>query len=171
MKASTRSLAVLLLVSVIAACSPAAEEAAIEEPAPAPEPTADPGDTASLYDRLGGEEAITAVVSRFIDLLSNDDLLNANPAIKEARDRVDPDELKADVTALVCQASGGPQEYTGRSMAESHENMNISGTEWDQMIQLFVAVLDEFEVPEAEKGELLEIMDSTKADIVTRPEE
>ena len=165
MRRFIHGVAILLLVSSIASCSPAAEEAA-----PVPEPVAELLDPA-LYERLGGEEAITAVVSRFIDVLSDDDLLNANPAIKEARDAADRDHLKAQVTAMVCQATGGPQEYTGRPMGEAHAQMNISGTEWDQMILQFVAALDEFGVPDAEKGELLEIMESTKADIVMRPDE
>jgi len=123
------------------------------------------------HSAVWGEAAITAVVDRFIDELSNDDMLNDNPAIRAARDSVDPDELKAEVTALVCQATGGPQEYTGRTMAESHAHMNISGSEWDQMITIFVSLLDEFSVPEAEQGELLPIVESTKADIVLRPDQ
>ena len=49
--------------------------------------------------------------------------------------------------------------------------MNISGTEWDQMVEDFIMVLDGFNVPAKEQGELLEIIGSTKADIVTRPNE
>ena len=157
------------LVAIIAGCGLAADDAAVEEASPAD--TANPQEQASLYDRLGGEAAITAVVDRFIDELSNDDMLNDNPAIRAARDSVDPDELKAEVTALVCQATGGPQEYTGRTMAKSHAHMNISGSEWDQMITIFVSVLDEFSVPEAKQGELLPIVESTKADIVLRPDQ
>ena len=165
-----RSAAVLLLIAISSGCSPAAVEPAAEEAtSPKAEAGAVTAPEASLYERLGGEGAIAAVVDEFIDVLSSDDVLNANPAIKEARDRVDPDELKASVTALVCQATGGPQEYTGRSMKESHADMNISGTEWDQMVEDFIMVLDGFNVPEKEQSELLEIIGSTKADIVTRP--
>ncbi len=167
MKSLVRTAVLFGLVAIIAGCAPAADDAAVEEASPAD--AASPQEQASLYDRLGGEAAIAAVVDRFIDELSNDDILNANPAIRAARDSVDPDELKAKVTALVCQASGGPQEYTGRTMAESHAHMNISGSEWDQMITIFEYVLDDFSVPEAEQGELLAIMESTKADIVLRP--
>ena len=167
MKSLVRTAVLFGLVGIIAGCAPAADDAAVEEASLAE--AASPQEQASLYERLGGEAAIAAVVDRFIDELSNDDILNANPAIRSARDSVDPDELKAKVTALVRQASGGPQEYTGRTMAESHAHMNISGSEWDQMITIFVYVLDEFSVPEAEQGELLAIMESTKADIVLRP--
>lgn len=169
MKTFFRITALVALAAMLGACAPAAQEPAPEAAAPAPEAAEQP--QASLYDRLGGEEAIAAVVDRFIDVLGDDEVLNANPAIKEARDQVDTDELKANVTALMCQATGGPEEYTGRTMAEAHAGLNISGTEWDEMISQFVGVLNEFGVPEQEQGELVAIMDSTKADIVLRPEE
>lgn len=125
----------------------------------------------TLYKRLGGEAAIKAVVNEFIDVLSNDAVLNANPKIEEARKRVNPDELKAKVTALLCQVTGGPQKYTGRSMKEAHANMNISGSEWNQMVKDFVMVLDKFKVPKPEQEELLKIVGTTKGDIVLRPNE
>ena len=179
MRSFVKGLGLLWLAVALAACSgvgvvscaPAGDEPASEETAEPEGAAAAEAEEAPLYERLGGEEPIAAVVDRFIDALSNDDVLNANPAIKEARDRVDPDELKAKVTELVCQATGGPQEYTGRSMKESHAHLNISGSEWEQMMALFVAVLNEFEVPEREQQELIEIMESTKADIVQRPNE
>ena len=169
MKSRLRLLALLVVATAVASCSPAQQAAPAAEETPSPDATTAP--ETSLYERLGGEDAIAAVVDEFIDVLSSDDVLNANPAIKEARDRAHPDELKAKVTALVCQVTGGPQEYTGRPMKESHADMNISGTEWDQMVEDFIMVLDGFNVPAKEQGELLEIIGSTKADIVTRPNE
>ncbi len=125
----------------------------------------------SLYERLGGEPAIKAVVNEFIDVLSRDAVLNANPKINEARKRVNPDELKAKVTAFMCQITGGPQEYTGRSMKESHAHLNISGSEWNQMARDFVMVLDKFKVPKPEQEELLKVVGSNRGDIVLRPNE
>jgi len=120
----------------------------------------------SLYDRLGGAYAIATVVDAFIEKLLVNDTLNANPAIREARARVPKAGLKFHVTALVCQVTGGPQMYTGRSMKEAHRNLHITEREWDAMVRDFVAVLDQFKVPKAEQGELLTIVGSTKADIV-----
>lgn len=120
----------------------------------------------SLYDRLGGAYAIATVVDAFIEKLLVNDTLNANPAIKEARARVPKAGLKFHVTALVCQVTGGPQTYAGRSMKEAHKNLHITEREWDAMVHDFVATLDEFKVPKAEQNELLTIVGSTKSDIV-----
>jgi len=120
----------------------------------------------SLYDRLGGAYAIATVVDAFIEKLLVNDTLNANPAIKEARARVPKAGLKFHVTALVCQVTGGPQTYAGRSMKEAHKNLHITESEWDAMVHDFVATLDEFKVPKAEQNELLTIVGSTKSDIV-----
>ena len=111
------------------------------------------------------------MVNEFIDVLSKDEVLNANPKIKAARDRANPVELKAKVTAFMCMATGGPQKYEGRTMKETHADMNISGTEWDQMVKDFVMVLDKFKVPKPEQEELLNLTGTTKDDIVLRPNE
>ena len=121
----------------------------------------------SLYERLGGAYAIATVVDTFIEKLLVDDTLNANPAIREARARVPKAGLKFHVTALVCQVTGGPQTYAGRSMKEAHRHLHITEREWDAMVQDFVAVLDQYKVPKAEQSELLTIVGSTKGDIVT----
>jgi hemoglobin len=123
----------------------------------------------SLYDRLGGAYAIATVVDSFIEKLLVDDTLNANPAIREARARVPKAGLKFQVTALVCQVTGGPQTYNGRSMKEAHRHLGITEKEWDAMVHDFVATLDEFKVPKAEQSELLAIVGTTKGDIVAVP--
>jgi hemoglobin len=120
----------------------------------------------SLYDRLGGLAPISVVVSDFIDALVPDAVLNANPAIDAARKRVPAPYLKYHVTAMVCQATGGPCQYHGRGMKESHAHLNITEREWDRMVTLFKEVLAKHKVPTKETQELLEIVGSTKADIV-----
>ena len=92
--------------------------------------------------------------------------LNENPAVDASRTRVPAAYLTYQVTALVCQATGGPCQYGGRGMLESHAELYITEEEWDRMVVLFVGVLTKYEVPEAETQELLAIIDSTKADIV-----
>jgi hemoglobin len=120
----------------------------------------------SLYDRLGGLAPISVVVSDFIDALVPDAVLNANPAIDAARKHVPPPYLKYHVTALVCQAAGGPCQYHGRTMAESHAHLNITEREWDRMITIFKEILTKHNVPAAETQALLDIVGSTKGDIV-----
>lgn len=121
----------------------------------------------SLYKRLGGLPAISVVVSDFIDALVPDEMLNKNPAIDAARARVPAPYLKFQVTAMVCQATGGPCEYKGRDMKSSHAHLNITEAEWQRMVEIFKDIAGKHSVPQAEAQELLEIVASTKADIVT----
>ena len=123
-------------------------------------------DTPSLYERLGGVFAIAAVVDDFIDRVMSDPRLNANPKVDEAHHKVPPAGFKYLVTAQVCWATGGPQTYTGRSMAESHEHLDINEVEWQAFLEDFRTTLDKFEVPAAEQAELFAIVESTKSDIV-----
>lgn len=120
----------------------------------------------SLYDRLGGLAPITVVVNDFLDALVPDAILNANPAIDAARKRVPTPYLKYRVSALVCQVSGGPCQYQGRAMKESHTHLNITEKEWARMVTIFREVLAKNNVPEKEGQELIDIIASTKADIV-----
>ena len=120
----------------------------------------------SLYERLGGAYSIATVVDDFIERLLVNATLNANPAIKEARARVPKAGLKFHVTTLVCEVSGGPCKYTGRTMKESHERLNITQTEWDAMVADFKVTLNKFKVPQREQQELITIVGSTKNDIV-----
>jgi len=121
----------------------------------------------SLYERLGGLAPISVVVSDFIDVVVPDEFLNQNPAIDEARQHVPAAYLKYHVTAMVCQVTGGPCQYHGRGMQESHAHLHITEAEWDRMVVLFKEVLAKHSVPAAESQELLDIVGTTKADIVS----
>jgi hemoglobin len=122
----------------------------------------------ALYERLGGTYSIAVVVDDFIDRLLVNDTLNANPAIKEARDRVPKQGLKFQVTALVIEVTGGPYKYHGRTMKESHKHLHITEKEWDALVKDFKASLDKFKVPEKEQQELFKIVGSTHDDIVEK---
>jgi hemoglobin len=120
----------------------------------------------TLYERLGGVYAIAAVVDDFIDRIMGDCRLNANPRVNEAHHRVSPAGFKYLVTEQVCQATGGPQRYTGRAMHDSHAHLEITEPEWQAFLDDFQQTLDKFQVPDAERAELFAILDSTKQDIV-----
>jgi hemoglobin len=122
---------------------------------------------ASLYERLGGLMPISVVVSEFLDALIPDPQLNENPAIDAARKRVPASYLKYQVTAFVCMATGGPCDYTGRGMPESHAHLNITGQEWDRMVTIFKQVLVRHKIPEEETRELVELLGTTRDAIVT----
>jgi hemoglobin len=121
----------------------------------------------TLYDRLGGVYSIAAVVDDFIDRVMHNPVLNANAAVGEAHHRVSAAGFKYYVTEMVCWATGGPQNYTGRSMSESHKHLKITESEWAAFCKDFDDTMAKFNVPEAEHKELFAIVESTKGDIVT----
>jgi hemoglobin len=120
----------------------------------------------ALYDRLGGVYAIAAVIDDLIDRIMDNPRLNANPKVDEAHHRVSRAGFKYLVTELVCGATGGPQQYTGRSMRDSHVHLDITEDEWQVFLEDVQACLDTFAVPQAEQREIFAIVNSTKGDIV-----
>src|SRR6516225_7580632 len=101
----------------------------------------EPEEKPSLYDRLGGVYSIATVVDDFIDRIMIDARLNANPKVDEAHHRVPPAGFKYLVTEMVCWATGGPQNYTGRSMKESHQHLMITAAEWKPFSTIFSRLL------------------------------
>ncbi len=120
----------------------------------------------TLYDRLGGVYSIATVVDDLIDRVMADARLNANPLVEEAHHRVPPAGFKYLVTEMVCWAAGGPQKYSGKPMAESHQHLKITGKEWDAFVDDVRQTLNKFKVPAQEQGELVAIVNSTRSDIV-----
>ena len=123
----------------------------------------------SLYQRLGGIYPIAAVVDDFIERIKVDPRLNANPLLDEAHHRVSKAGFKYLVTEMVGWATGGPQRYTGRSMAESHKDLKITADEWTAFLDNFHQTMQRFNVPAAEEAELVAIINSTRRDIVVEP--
>jgi hemoglobin len=123
----------------------------------------------TLYERLGGVYAIAAVVDDFINRVMDDPRLNANPKVDEAHHRVSRAGFKYLVTEMVCWATGGPQQYSGRTMRDSHEHLDITEGEWVSFLDDLHQTFNAFQVPEAERQELLAIVNSTKSDIVLAP--
>ena len=120
----------------------------------------------SLYKRLGGVYNIAAVVDDFIDTIMSDPKLNANPLVDEAHHRVSKAGFKYLVTEMVCWATGGPQQYSGRNMHDSHDHLNITPDEWEVFLADFQQSLDKFQVPPTEQKELFDIVATTRQDIV-----
>jgi hemoglobin len=125
-----------------------------------------PAEKPSLYDRLGGVYSIATVVDDLVDRIMIDPRLNANPLVDEAHHRVPPAGFKYLVTEMVCWATGGPQKYTGRSMADSHAHLKITSAEWEAFLDDFQQTLDKFALPAQEQAELKAIVNSTRSDIV-----
>jgi hemoglobin len=125
--------------------------------------------TVSLYDRLGGTYSIAAVVDDFIDRIMIDPRLNANPLVDEAHHRVPRSGFKYLVTEMMCWATGGPQQYTGKSMSDSHAHLKITPPEWDAFMDDLNQTLAKFQVPVQEQQEVVAIVESTRNDIVLEP--
>ena len=128
-----------------------------------------PGQAPSLYDRLGGVYNIATVVDDLIDRVMTDPRLNKNPAVDEAHHRVSPAGFKFLVTELVCWAGGGPQQYSGRPMGDSHRHLAITEDEWAAFMDDLYSTLAKFQVPPAEETELVAIVESTRDAIVVVP--
>jgi hemoglobin len=118
----------------------------------------------SLYDRLGGKPAITAVVEDFVGRVAADSRINGKFA------NTDIPRLKTLLAEQICQASGGPCTYTGRSMKATHAGMGVSDADFDALVGDLVTTLNKFKVPEREKNELLGALGPMKKDIVEKPQ-
>ena len=115
---------------------------------------------ASLFDRLGGKTAITAVVADFRKRVEQDPRIDAKFA------RTDLPRLEAMLVDQVCEATGGPFRYTGRGMREAHQGMGVTTGEFNALVEDLVATLNGFAVPKAEQDELLGILGPLKTEIV-----
>jgi hemoglobin len=123
----------------------------------------------ALYDRLGGVYNIAAVVDDLIDRVMIDPRLNANPRVDEAHHRVSAGGFKYYVTELVCEATGGPQRYSGRPMGDAHRHLMITDEEWQAFMDDLQQAFNRFGVPQPEQEELKAIVESTKEAIVVSP--
>lgn len=114
----------------------------------------------TLYDRLGGKPAITAVVDDFVGNVAADSRINGFFA------HADVPRLKVNLVDQICQASGGPCVYKGRDMMSAHKGMGISDADFSALVEDLVKSLDKLNVPAREKGELLAILGPLKPQIV-----
>jgi hemoglobin len=114
----------------------------------------------SLYDRLGGKDAIGAVVADFRARTLRDERINKKFA------RTDVPRLQKMLVDQICEATDGPCTYTGRNMKEAHRNMGVTAGEFDALVEDLVASLAHFELPQAEQEALLGLLGPMRSDIV-----
>lgn len=115
-----------------------------------------------LFQRLGGKDAINAVVK---DLLANG---LADPRLKPRLSMLDGAKCERQLTDLLCEATGGPCKYTGRDMKTAHTGWNVTETEWQAFVDTLGKTFDRFNVPARERGELAGMLMPMKGDIVGR---
>jgi hemoglobin len=123
----------------------------------------------SLYERLGGAYAIAAVVDRFSDqLLKNPKIVNANSQLKEWHTEQYKERLpglKFNRTLWVCAVSGGPYQYTAKSLHDAHFDLHIPPEVFDEVSAELGRALDYFKVSKREKEEALAAFDAQKSDV------
>ena len=122
-------------------------------------------DKKSLYSRLGGKKAITAVVDEFVNNCATDTRINRFFA-DTAKDPQRLAKFKTNLVNQICQASGGPCKYGGKNMRDAHKGMGITDADFNALVEDLVKALDKFNVGATEKNELLGALGPMKGDIV-----
>jgi hemoglobin len=115
---------------------------------------------AMLYERLGGETGVRKIVNDVLDKHA------VNPVLAHHFQNIDMKKLKQLVFEFFSMGTGGPHSYTGRDMRTSHKGMNITEKEWESATEDTIWAMDTNGVAEAEKNEVLTILDSLKGEIV-----
>jgi hemoglobin len=116
----------------------------------------------SLYQRLGGQQAIVAVVDDFVGNVARDKRINRFFA------NTDIPRLKRLLVAQICAGSGGPCVYRGRSMKDAHRGLGIRNRHFNALVEDLVRSLDKFNVPAREQRELLALLGPMRRDIVEK---
>lgn len=118
--------------------------------------------TPTLYERLGGKPALTAVVNELWTQVAADTRINARFA------NTRPEAFGGQLVDFLCQASGGPCTYKGKDMKTAHTGMNLSEAEFNALAEDTVKALDKFKVPAKEKNEVMTLLGSLKGDVIKR---
>ena len=117
----------------------------------------------TLYERLGGYDALSAVANDLLPRLQADSNLGR---FWEHRGEDGIAREKQLLVDFLCSNAGGPMYYSGRDMKVSHKGMRIGESDWSAFIGHLNATLDAFEVPQREHDEVVAFIQSTKPDIV-----
>lgn len=115
---------------------------------------------ATLYERLGGQTGIAAIVE---DIWANH---TSNPLVKQRYVDSDPENVKRLVREMFCAGTGGPENYTGRDMLNTHRGMNINDQEFNAVIDDVLDAMTKNDAGQQEKDEVLAILYSLKGEIV-----
>ena len=119
----------------------------------------------SVYTRLGGNPAITAVIDDFIGKVAADARINAFFAAAAA-DPARLNRLKLNLVNQVGQASGGPEKYTGLDMKTAHKGMKITDVQFNALVEDLQNSLIKFKVESRTKIQLLTVLGGLRGEIV-----
>ena len=138
---------------------------ACEKPAPQPQPPAadSPSAPRSLYQRLGGYDAIAAVTDDFLGRMLADTLTRQYFAnVDSVRVR----QIRQNIVDQICGVTGGPCYYTGMNMKTAHKGLKISEAAWNAAAAHLVETMDKFKLGQKEKDDVLGFVSAQKSDIV-----
>jgi hemoglobin len=121
---------------------------------------------ATLYERLGGYNGISAVVDSVFDRLLSDPRFTKYFGSRRSEDS--RNRLRQLQKLMVCQATGGPCYYLGRDMKSVHKGMGIDEADWQAFVAHMKEVLNSFKVPDADQKAVLEMLNGAKRDIVEK---
>jgi len=119
----------------------------------------------SLYQRLGGYDALAAVTDDFIGRLATDKQLGRFFVGQSDNSKMRIRQLVLD---QLCAATGGPCVYIGRDMKTAHKGLGITEDDWNIAVKHLVATMNKFKVPEKEQGEVAAALTTLKKDIVEK---
>ncbi|MBN9122549.1 MAG: group 1 truncated hemoglobin [Planctomycetes bacterium] len=122
----------------------------------------------TLWDRLGGEKAVRAVVHDLVLAAAEDPKVNFTRNGKYKLDAKGVEHLEQMLVEFVSSATGGPLKYTGKSMKEAHKGMMITDEEFNALAGHLVATLKKYKVPQTDIDELVKAVDGTRKDIVEK---
>ena len=124
-------------------------------PAPPTPPAKD-----AFYRELGGTEGITKVVDAFFRRLNNDARINT------LFRNVDHNDLRRLVIEQLCEATGGPCKYTGRSMEEAHSGLNLTNADFDAFVEDLKVGMTDAKVPYASQQKLIGMLAPMRPQVV-----
>ena len=139
----TKTLAVLLATLTLVACQSL-------------------GNTASLYDQLGGEKGVATIIDNLINEISFD------PVVYRHFANADSKRFREKWNEYLCEVSDGPCQYTGDSMLDSHRKLNITESEFNRVVDLLINALNRAGVPQTTQNRLLARLKETRDDIIYR---
>ena len=116
----------------------------------------------ALYDQLGGQAGIDTLVDRIVDLHL------ANPVVATRFAHSDIARGRAMAKEFFAMGSGGPVQYTGKSMLEAHAGMNISEQEFLAVVDDMMQAMTDLDYDDAARSQVLTIAYSLKGDIIRR---
>jgi len=117
----------------------------------------------TLYDRLGRRAGIDKLVDRIVDLHLQNEVIS--PRYSALDDKA-MDRAREKVKEFLAAGSGGPVEYTGRSMLETHTGMNVSAGEYVAVVDDIMKAMNEMEYPRPVCDEVLGIAYGLKEEII-----